>query len=194
LPRLAGSRQEGEAIARLGKNTGVRLFLDFQASTATMRALNWQDYAVAHFAVHTLLNADHQEFSGVVFSMFKPDGTPQNGLLRLPEIYGLRMPVDLVVLSGCRTSEGTVIPGEGLVGLSRAFLVAGARGVIGSLWSVEDQHTSQFMRLFYNNLLSLEMSTAEALRQAQLWISRTPGSRSPYYWSGFAFQGASRAN
>ena len=152
--------------------------------------MDWTQFQIAHFATHAILSTTHPAFSGVVLSLVRSDGTPQKGVLWLDDIYNLTMPVDLVVLSGCRTAEGRDVPGEGLEGLSRAFLIAGASGVIGSLWSVEDQRTSLLMEKFYRGLLARHMSVAAALRNAQRSLAHSQKTAAPYYWAGFSIQGA----
>ena len=123
--------------------------------------------------------------------MIGRDGAPLDGLLWLSDIYSLHFPVDLAVLSGCRTASGQQVPGEGLQGLARAFLVAGARRVLGSLWSVEDQQTGLLMRRFYGGLLREHLPPASALRKAQRTLAEAPETSAPYYWAGFTMQGAS---
>jgi CHAT domain-containing protein len=97
--------------------------------------------------------------------------------------------VNLVVLSGCRTANGREVPGEGLEGLSRAFFFAGARTVVGSLWSVEDRETSLLMQRFYRNLIQAKMSPAAALRRAQIETASDPATSAPFHWAGFTVQG-----
>jgi len=99
------------------------------------------------------------------------------------------MRVNLVVLSGCHTANGREVPGEGLEGLSRAFFFAGARSVVGSLWSVEDRETSLLMEKFYGNLIREKQAPAEALRRAQLATASAASTSAPYYWAGFTVQG-----
>lgn len=190
LQRLTGSRAEALAVAALQSDAHPDLNLDFNASLLSIRTTRWEQYDVAHFAVHALLNSDRPEYSGVALSMFQADGTPQDGVLRLSDISALHMPVSLVVLSGCRTLEGKIVPGEGLVGLSQAFLTAGAHAVVGSWWNVEDERSSQFMREFYKNLLVNRMNGPEALRRAQLTLLHSSQWHDPYYWAAYAYEGA----
>jgi len=99
------------------------------------------------------------------------------------------MPVDLVVLSACQTASGDRLPGEGLVGLSYSFLIAGGRRVVGSLWDVDDAATAELMRRFYQALYTGSRSPAEALRSAQRGIAQVPRWSNPYYWAGFTIEG-----
>jgi CHAT domain-containing protein len=123
-------------------------------------------------------------------SFYDEDGRRHDdGLLRLSDIYSLRLGADLVVLSACQTALGQEIRGEGLIGLTRGFMYAGAARVLASLWSVDDRATSLLMERFYRHMISGGLSPAEALRQAQVEMSRDPSWGSPYYWAGFSLQG-----
>ena len=117
------------------------------------------------------------------------DGQTQNGYLRLHDIYQLDLNADLVVLSACQTALGKEIRGEGLIGLTRGFMYAGAPRVLASLWKVDDEATAALMKQFYGNMLEKEMSPAEALQQAQLAIKSEKRWASPYYWAAFVLQG-----
>jgi CHAT domain-containing protein len=98
--------------------------------------------------------------------------------------------VDLVVLSGCDTAAGRTLGAEGVFSLSRAFLYAGARRVIASLWPVEDRATAAFMAEFYRALLVEHIPAPTALRLAQQRLARDNRWSPPYYWAGFVLQGA----
>src|SRR5438132_13480494 len=95
--------------------------LDFEASRATFESPDLRQYRIIHFATHSLLNSQHPELSGVVLSLVDREGRPQNGFLRLYEIYNLKLGADLVVLSACRTALGIEVRGEGLIGMTRGF-------------------------------------------------------------------------
>jgi CHAT domain-containing protein len=190
LPRLKNSRAEADAIAALNGAQSTVTNLGFDAvAPAVTKTQDWSQFAAVHFGVHALMNSEKPAFSGVVLSMVRPDGAPQNGVLWLSGIYSLRMPVNLVVLSGCHTANGREVPGEGLEGLSRAFFFAGARTVVGSLWSVEDRETSLLMQRFYRNLIQGKMSPAAALRRAQIDTASDPATSAPFHWAGFTVQG-----
>src|SRR5258705_10198320 len=121
--------------------------------------------------------------------MVDRQGKPQNGFVGLQDIYGLHAPVDLVVLSACRTGLGKDVRGEGLIGLTRGFMYAGASSVVASLWKVDDESTAELMRRFYANMLENNMTPAAALRAAQNSIRREPQWYAPYYWAPFTLQG-----
>src|SRR6185503_1848503 len=146
-------------------------------------------YRIIHFATHGLLNSEHPELSGLVFSLVDRQGKPQNGFLRLHEVYNLNLPAELVVLSACQTGLGKDVKGEGLVGLTRGFMYAGAARVMASLWQVDDLATAELMKLFYANMLGDGMRPAAALRDAQVEMWKQKQWRAPYYWAGFTLQG-----
>lgn len=116
-------------------------------------------------------------------------GRSRPGLLTANDVYNLNLPAELVTLSACQTGLGKEIRGEGLVGLTRGFMYAGAERVVVSLWNVNDQATSELMARFYKNMLKGGQRPAEALRNAQVEMLRTPQWIAPYYWAGFVLQG-----
>src|SRR5262249_51802642 len=107
----------------------------------------------------------------------------------LQDVYSLRAPVDLVVLSACRTGLGKEIRGEGIVGLTRGFMYAGATTVVASLWKVDDEATAELMKRFYTEMLQNRKTPDEALRIAQNSIRAMPQWSAPHYWAGFTLQG-----
>jgi CHAT domain-containing protein len=110
--------------------------------------------------------------------------------MRLHEIYNLKLSADLVVLSACQTGLGKDIRGEGLVGLTRGFMYAGAPRVVASLWKVDDRATAELMKQFYSAMLGKDaLRPAAALRAAQIQMSKTKGFEDPYYWAAFTLQG-----
>lgn len=187
--RLPGSRQEAEAIAALVPPSEARIALDFDASRAEALSGRLSEYRIVHFATHGVIDAEHPALSGLALSMVDRAGQPQAGFLHLHDIYNLRLNADLVVLSGCRTALGKEVRGEGLLGLTRGFLYAGAPRVLASLWQVEDQATAALMTRFYRALWQEHLRPAAALRAAQLALSRERRWRDPYFWAGFVLQG-----
>jgi CHAT domain-containing protein/tetratricopeptide (TPR) repeat protein len=188
--RLIGSRREAEAIlARAPGKAGLRA-LDFEASRATATGDRLAGYGIVHFATHALIDHAHPELSGIVLSLVDGQGRPQDGVLRLHDVYNMRLAADLVVLSACQTALGPNVRGEGLIGLTRGFLYAGARRVVASLWRVDDAATAELMRLFYDAMLGpRRLAPAAALRAAQVEMSRRPRWAAPYHWAGFVLQG-----
>ena len=138
-----------------------------------------------HFAVHGLLNNRHPELSGLVFSLVDQQGRGRNGFLQAFEVYNFCLPADLVVLSACQTAIGDDVKGEGLMGLSRGFMYAGATRVIASLWKVPDRASAELMKHFYRAMLVDGLRPAAALRTAQAAVRKDGRTSNPYYWAGF---------
>jgi CHAT domain-containing protein/Flp pilus assembly protein TadD len=189
IPRLQSSRDEADAIMSAAPWWSGRKSIGFAASRAAVMSSNLGRYRIIHFATHGLLNDEHPELSGIVLSLFDEKGEPQDGFLRLYDIYNLKLPVDLVVLSACNTGLGKDVRGEGLIGLTRGFMYAGASSVVASLWKVDDEATAELMRYFYGFMLKDGLTPAAALRKAQVTMSQQKRWRSPYFWSGFIIQG-----
>jgi Uncharacterized protein conserved in bacteria len=116
-------------------------------------------------------------------------GRTQDGFLHLHDIFNLNLPAELVVLSACQTGLGKETKGEGLVGMTRGFMYAGARRVVVSLWSVDDVATSEIMPKFYQKMLEGGQNPIVALRAAQLEMWNSELWQSPYYWAAFTVQG-----
>ena len=189
LTRLPFSRQEAVKIASLAAENKRLVALDFQASRSLVVADALSPYRYIHFATHGLLNSQSPELSGLVLSLVNDQGQPQLGVLRLGDIYKLKLSADLVVLSACRTGLGKEVRGEGVMGLTRGFMHAGVPRVIASLWSVDDAATSELMTRFYRELLAGKQSPAAALRAAQIAMWKGKQWSSPYYWAAFTLQG-----
>jgi CHAT domain-containing protein/Tfp pilus assembly protein PilF len=187
--RLVLSRREAEIITSLA-SAGLPLkALDFDASRATATSPELGQYRMLHFATHSLLNNQHPELSGIILSLVDEQGRPQDGFLRLYEIYNLKLGADLVVLSACQTALGKEIKGEGLVGLTRGFMYAGVPRVMASLWKVSDRATAELMKRVYQNMLKDGMRPAAALRAAQVSMLKEKQWQASYYWAGFVIQG-----
>jgi len=191
--RLPYSRAEADAILAMAPPSSRLSALGFDASRETVLSGRLSTYRIVHFATHGVLDTAHPELSRIVLTQVDERGRPRgDGSLRAHEIYRLSLPADLVVLSACRTALGPQIRGEGLVGLTRGFLYAGARSVLVSLWEVDDRATAELMRLFYHHLLIRHQPPAAALRAAQTALCREPGWEAPTFWAGFVLQGDPR--
>jgi CHAT domain-containing protein len=178
IPRLPYSQFEARSIlsATQGKTflaTGLSADRETVLSGALAR------YRVLHFAAHA--NSE-----GLMLSEFDEDGLPKTGLLKASEICRHDFPAELVVLSSCRTAlePGTAQRG----GLAEAFLCAGAKRVVASLWNVDDRSTAVLMERFYRAMGAGE-TPAGALRQAQISFLGDERYGAPYYWAGFVLQG-----
>jgi CHAT domain-containing protein len=191
LARLPYSRKEAMAIASLVPKGQRKIALNFDVNYKTATSAELGEYRFVHFATHGLLDTDQPELSGMLLSLVDNEGRPQeNGILRLGDVYNLKLPVDMVALSGCETALGKSIRGEGLVGLTRGFMYAGAPRVLSSLWKVEEAATAELMKTFYEGVLGAQQRRpADALRRAQIEMWRKPRHRAPYYWSAFVLQG-----
>ena len=188
LRRLRFSRQEADEIARLVDQSKLEA-VDFAASRKLATSAELGDYRVIHFATHGLINNEHPELSGIVLSLIDEKGQPQNGFLRLYDLYNLKLSADLVVLSACQTALGKEIKGEGLVGLTRGFMYAGAPRVVASLWQIDDRASAEFMKRFYQGMLSQKLRPAAALRAAQVSMQKDKRWNQPHYWAAFTLQG-----
>jgi CHAT domain-containing protein/predicted negative regulator of RcsB-dependent stress response len=188
LPRLRFSRHEAETIGRLAAGR-ARLFLDFAASREALASDAVADAHVIHFATHGLLNSRSPERTGLVLSLLDARGAARDGFLRLPDLHRLRLKARLAVLSACQTALGKEVRGEGLVGLTRGFMLSGAPRVVASLWRVDDQGTAELMARFYRAMLERGHHPAAALVEAQRGLAADPRWRAPYYWAAFTFHG-----
>jgi len=190
LSRLPFSRWEASDIISLAGRENCSCFLDFDANYSKAISPDLSSFNIIHFATHGIMNNMHPELSGLVLSLYDQQGKSQNGFLRLHDIYQLDLNADLVVLSACQTALGKDIRGEGLIGLTRGFMYAGAPRVVASLWKVDDEATAELMKRFYQFMLGEDqLSAAAALRKAQISIMSEKRWQSPYYWAGFVLQG-----
>ncbi|PYQ63958.1 MAG: hypothetical protein DMF53_08820, partial [Acidobacteria bacterium] len=187
--RLLSSRREAETLASLVPRDQLFLAMGFDASRAKATSPELAQYRNVHFATHGVLDSHQPELSKLALSFYDEQGRSVDGFLRLNDIYSLHLDADLVVLSACQTALGKEIRGEGLIGLTRGFMDAGATRVLASLWSVEDRATAELMGGFYRAMLRDQLSPAAALRRAQLKMAASPGRQSPYFWAGFSLQG-----
>jgi CHAT domain-containing protein/Tfp pilus assembly protein PilF len=189
IPALPASRDEAEAIMAVAPSgTGMKA-LGFDANRAAITKPELAQYRIVHFATHGFIDYQRPELSGLVLSLVDQNGRPQEGFVRLHDIYNLKLSADLVVLSACNTGLGKDVKGEGLIGLTRGFMYAGAGGVAASLWKVDDDATAELMKHFYEGMFKRGLTPAASLREAQLsmWIQKR--WHAPYYWAAFVIQG-----
>ncbi|BAZ04239.1 CHAT domain-containing tetratricopeptide repeat protein [Calothrix sp. NIES-3974] len=188
--RLPYTGTEAQAILKLFPPTSSLPAFDFDANYnwATSKALN--QYQIIHFATHGFVNPDQPELSGLVLSLVDKNGKQIPGYLRLADLFEQDYPAELIVLSACETGLGKNVSGEGLVGLTRGLMYAGAARVALSLWQVNDEGTSVLMQEFYKQMLEGNLTPPQALRAAQkkLWQESSQW-RSPHYWAAFTLQG-----
>ena len=191
LARLNGTRVEAEQISKLAKASGGQadVWLDLDANEDNLGTRDISKYRIIHVATHGLLNAERPQFTGVVLSLV--GNKTRDGFVRTDEVFNLRLGSPLVMLSACETGLGKEKRGEGVIGLTRAFMYAGAPTVGVSLWSVADKSTADLMTDFYQRLLSTTTpaSTSGALRGAQLAMINGKKYSAPFYWAPFVLVG-----
>lgn len=157
------------------------------ASEAQLKSAALTDYKYIHFATHGVVNESKPELSRIFLS---PDNQ-EDGSLYSGEIFGLNIGADLVTLSACETGLGKIEKGEGIIGLSRSLMYAGAKNLIVSLWQVSDASTAELMINFYKQHLnhSTNMVFADDLRKAKLSLLNSENYKDPYYWAPFILIG-----
>jgi CHAT domain-containing protein len=189
LRRLPYTRAEVNTISALFPIADRKVFLGLDANEMRVKSESLERYRYVHFATHGIVDEETPARSGVILSLENND--KEDGILQTTEIMRLKLNADLVTLSACRTGLGKVVAGEGVLGLTRAFMYAGSRSVVASLWNVNDTATAELMKSFYTNLKKGEPKD-EALRQAKLTLLKGKQTtwRHPYYWAPFVLVGA----
>jgi CHAT domain-containing protein len=191
--RLPFTRREADLISSVIPEGQKERWLDFAANRRSATSSQLSHFRFVHIATHGFINDQNPELSGLVFSTIDEDGREQDGFLRVGDIFNLKLPAEMVVLSGCRTGLGKEIKGEGLVGMTRAFMYAGAKRVTVSLWDINDEATSELMSHFYREMFGpKKRSPASALRQAQNAMIKDKRWNNPYFWATFVLQGESK--
>ncbi len=191
IERLARLPFSGIEAREIGKFAPQQTFLALGTMASRQKFLggDFNSYRILHFATHGFLNQQNPELSGLVLSLFDEKRTPQNGFLRMIDLYSMRLNADLVVLSACQTGLGKETDGEGIIGLTSGFMYAGASGVVSSLWKVEDAATAELMKRFYRAMLKENQTPSAALRTAKNELRQIPRFSNPRYWSGFTLNG-----
>lgn len=184
--RLKYSGVEVQRIAALFDKSRVEIFQRENASEQELKKLDLEDFKIIHFAAHGLVDDQKPTRSSIVLSL--DSKSQEDGFVQMREIFNLRMSADLVSLSACQTGLGQFIRGEGIEGLNRAFFYAGASSVLMSLWSINDQASSQLMERFYFHLLSSN-SIMDALQKAKLEMIAFKPFSHPFYWAAFVITG-----
>ncbi len=186
--RLPFSEHEITRIAEQFPRGRTEVRLRQEATEAALKTeLDLSQYKFLHLAGHGLILENQPSYSGLLLTI--DSSAKEDGLLQMREIFNLDLNADLVVLSACQTGLGQLVRGEGMVGLSRAFMYAGAASLVVSLWPVSDESTTLFMTQFYANLLQDGASKAEALRHTKRSFLQHPLYSSPYYWAPFILIG-----
>jgi CHAT domain-containing protein len=185
LPALPAARNEVCRIASLFPPAAAVVFVGPDATEENVKTSPVVTSARnLHFAAHGHLDEAHPDRSGIELA---PSASGEDGLLQVREIMNLELHADLVVLSACQSGVGKEVSGEGLIGMTRAFLYAGAASLVVSLWQVDDESTADLMVRFYDHLRAIG-DKSEALRRAKLDLIDS-SSYSPYYWAPFVLVG-----
>jgi len=163
-----------------------------EASEKTFKALA-PIYAAIHLATHGIIDNRHLLYSHLLLT--RTEGDPENdGLLEAREIMNLRLNADLAVLSACETANDRISPGEGVIGMSWAYFVAGTRSMLVSQWKVNSASTSKLMMNFYQALESKQIvqsgEKARSLQKATLRLMKDDRYHDPFYWAGFVLVGS----
>ncbi|MEL6553983.1 MAG: tetratricopeptide repeat protein [Cyanobacteria bacterium J06621_11] len=188
IARLPYTRSESEQIEAIATSIKTTTAYDFEATYDWITRPEISQYSIVHLATHGFVNPTNPHLSGVVLGLVAPDGTPRdNGFLRLHDIFNLNLNAELVVLSACQTGLGQNLSGEGVIGLSRGFMYAGAERVMVSLWNVSDESTAQLMGAFYQEMIGENVSPSEALRATQR--AQWEAGERPNRWAAFTLQG-----
>jgi len=183
---LKFSGLEIRTIAARFKKEKIHVATGALATEKELKALPLDQFKILHFATHAYIDDKNPVRSYLLLS---PDKSgEEDGFLQTREIFNLKVNADLVTLSACQTGLGQFYRGEGIEGLSRAFAYAGASGVLMSLWSIDDQASSQLMMRFYIHLKSSD-SITEALQKTKVELIKSGALSHPYYWGGFILSG-----
>ena len=188
LANLPASQDEVLAADAALHDPTDTLLLGSKATESAVKHADLAQYRIIHLAVHAF--ASNQDPNRSALVLLSDPASGEDGFLQASEIVQLRLSADLVILSACDTGVGLIEGEEGIAALSRAFLLAGAKAVVSTLWSINDNYSLVVMRNFYKHLAAHEPA-AEALTHAKRDTLREFGpAAAPYYWAGFIFQGA----
>ncbi len=191
LADLAGTSQEINRIGELFKQKNIlsKTYLYENASESQIKSKELFNYKYIHLATHGVVDEENPQLSQIFLSA---NPNKEDGNLFAGEIYNMRCNADLISLSACQTGLGKISKGEGIIGLTRALLYAGAKNINVSLWSVSDQSTAELMQYFYEEFLGNELSKegyAKALQKAKLRLFNNPEWCEPYFWGAFVLVG-----
>lgn len=189
LTRIPFTSREANAITGLVQQGQTLVFTGSDANRAALESGRLKEYKYIHFATHGVVEASNPDASMLALSLFDRNGVPLRGFITPDDISQLQLNAELAVLSGCDTAIGKQVRGEGLLGFGRAFLYAGAKRVLATVWSVEDAAMVDIMRHYYSALIVHHLSPAAALQDTQRYLWRQPKYRSPYYWAPFILIG-----
>ncbi|MEM9982142.1 MAG: CHAT domain-containing protein, partial [Bacteroidota bacterium] len=187
IPALPGTEQEVNAIGKIfeAENRTVKVVKNRLANELFLKETSLSTYGLIHFATHGFVNEQRPALSGI----FLQGNEQEDGILYTNEIYNLRLNAQLVTLSACETGLGKLAKGEGLIGLTRALLYAGAQNIAVSLWKVSDKSTTDLMNTFYEGVAEKNATYKQALRKAKLAMIQQSEQAKPYHWAAFVLIG-----
>ncbi|RJE71775.1 hypothetical protein BGP76_06715 [Reichenbachiella sp. MSK19-1] len=199
IPALPGTEEESKTLEQMFADNGKKAdgYLYYDAKEEIAKAGTMDEYNYIHIASHGFVNQEEPEFSGIFMTRDSVTKV-EDGILFSGEVYNINLNAELVTLSACETGLGKIKSGEGIIGLSRALIYAGAKNITVSLWKVSDESTKQLMISYYNNFLDQEipqdihqsLSYAYALKSAKMNMIQQGGQFAhPYYWSPFVLIG-----
>jgi CHAT domain-containing protein len=196
LESLPGTEEQIRGLARLYRKTHSKFYTGQDASEERVKA-DAGNYKILQFATHGILNNRNPMYSHLVLAQ-SANNNDEDGLLEGREIVQMGLQAEMAVLAACETARGRVGAGEGIIGLSWAFFVAGCPTTVVSQWKVEDMATKDLMLEFHrllrlrNRNVKSPITKAAALRQAELKMMRTMSIPHPFYWAGFVIIGDGR--
>lgn len=188
LMNLPGTEQEVNSISALFKQNNLKesIYTLAEANEGLVKSPKLKEFSLLHFATHGLVDETNPELSRI---FLQTNSENEDGYLFSGEIYNLELKADLVTLSACETGLGKISKAEGVIGLSRALIYAGAKKIIVSYWSVADESTSKLMTDFYSQVLNNKSSFHESLRKVKLRMISSKTYAAPYYWAPFVLIG-----
>jgi CHAT domain-containing protein/predicted negative regulator of RcsB-dependent stress response len=190
IKRLPYSLKEAAGIEELLNSKQYVSATGAAANRSAVLSPEISECQIVHFATHGFIHSEYPILSGLLLS--GESRTGNNGFIGMDDIYNLRLSARLVVLSACNSALGKEVKGEGVFGLSRGFMYAGASSVVASLWKVDDHATAELMKRFYAAMLRDHLPPAAALRVAKISIRQEKRWSFPYYWAAFVIQGEYR--
>jgi CHAT domain-containing protein/Tfp pilus assembly protein PilF len=185
---LPKSRQEIRTVAQYFPRRKQKIFLGPEAREEILKNADGHHFSIIHLACHSYIDESHPFRSALILAVPRKGG--EDGLLQVRELYNLKLPADLVVLSACRTARGRMDSWEGVLGMPRIFFYTGARSVVSTLWPIEDRSAAFFMDRFYGGM-SRGLSVSKSLQRAKIDLIHL-GYADPHYWAPFILNGESR--
>lgn len=182
---LPGTRREVHAIATIAADWRSYVLLGAEATKPALLSMPLDTFRAIHFATHARLDVQDPQLSSIALSSRETNFASSNATLTVREILGFKLQAETVVLSACEASLGKNYRGQLSFGLSQAFLLAGARNVLGSLWRVSDEAAQEYMRHFYQDYVRNDAAPAAAARAAARAMARQPRFGHPYFWAAF---------